>query len=111
MLVYLCDGSAAASALASKLAVSRPSVTALVDGLVARGLVARESDPADRRRVALTITAKGRRALVAADRAVDARLAEVAEHLPADERAAALSAMALWLKALDAHREARTSAR
>ena len=54
VLGILGDGQEAASALAEKLAVSRPSVTGVVDGLVARGLVSRgpawERSEADRRR-------------------------------------------------------------
>ena len=42
VLILLGEGKEAASALADKLAVSRPSVTGVVDGLVARGLVQRE---------------------------------------------------------------------
>ena len=42
VLGTLGDGREAASGLAQKLAVSRPSVTGVVDGLVARGLVRRD---------------------------------------------------------------------
>ena len=49
--------------LADKLAVSRPSVTGVVDGLVARGLVPRNPDAADRRRIGVDLTGDGRRLL------------------------------------------------
>src|SRR6202035_5052130 len=39
VLGILAEGAAAASGLADRLAVRRPSITALIDGLVARGLV------------------------------------------------------------------------
>lgn len=42
--------------LGAQLRLSSASTTALVDRLVARALVARTSDPADRRRVRLTVT-------------------------------------------------------
>ena len=42
ILILLVEGKEAASSLADKLAVSRPSVTAVVDGLVQRGAVERE---------------------------------------------------------------------
>src|SRR5271157_2599820 len=71
VLGILAEGSAAASGLADRLAVRRPSITALIDGLVARGLVDRRQEDADRRRVALRLTDDGARILAEADRAVD----------------------------------------
>ena len=58
-LSLLGDGSTASSALAGRLAVSPPSVTAVIDGLVARGLVERQADPDDRRRLTLLLTPAG----------------------------------------------------
>ena len=46
MLAFLAEGTSAASVLAGNLAVSKPSLTALADGLVARGLVERRPPPA-----------------------------------------------------------------
>lgn len=74
VLGILGEGREAASALADKLAVSRPSVTGVVDGLVARGLVRRGQAVGDRRRVDIDLTDAGRLLLGAADAAVDARL-------------------------------------
>ncbi len=51
VLGVLGEGREAASRLADKLGVSRPSVTGVVDGLVVRGLVCRDPDAGDRRRV------------------------------------------------------------
>src|SRR5579864_1778095 len=62
-LSLLGEGKEAASALAEKLAVSRPSVTGVIDGLVARGLVTRDHVDGDRRRVGLDLTPEGRRLL------------------------------------------------
>ena len=65
LLAFLSEGEWAASAVADWLAVSRPSVTALVDGLVERGWVERRESPDDRRRVLHHITAgRSRRARV-----------------------------------------------
>ena len=69
----LGDGCEAASVLADKLAVSRPSVTGVVDGLVARGLVRRDHIDDDRRRVDVGLTDAGRMLLAAADAAVEQR--------------------------------------
>jgi long-chain acyl-CoA synthetase len=109
MLVFLDDlGSSAASALAGRLGVSRPSVTALVDGLVARGFAERTADPVDRRRVAHAITPAGRAALDAADAAVMARLADLSAKIPeADDRRNAYDGLTAWLGALNAEREAK----
>jgi long-chain acyl-CoA synthetase len=106
MLIFLAEGgAAAASALAGKLGVSRPSVTALVDGLVGRGLVERQPDPADRRRVRHAVTAEGLDALERADEAVTARLVEVAERVGGDERATAFAGLAAWEHALNVTRD------
>ncbi|MGA2013085.1 MAG: MarR family transcriptional regulator [Solirubrobacteraceae bacterium] len=110
VLILLGEGTEAASALAEKLAVSRPSVTGVVDGLVARGLVTRGHDVSDRRRVGHDLTEDGRRMLSGADAQVDRRLREVAAHRP-DVAAAAFAGLAPWRDALDAYRNARRDAR
>ena len=78
VLALLGEGSTASSVLARRLAVSPPSVTAVVDGLVGRGLVEREADPEDRRRLTLLLTRDGAKLLAAADAAAEARLDEIA---------------------------------
>jgi long-chain acyl-CoA synthetase len=108
VLAFIAEGPAVASALAGKLAVSRPSVTALIDGLVARGLVERRPDPSDRRRVDHRLTDAGEAALVRADAAVDRRLRSLAGHLPPDDAAAVLDGLVRWGDALDAARAAKT---
>ena len=83
-----------------------PSVTGVVDGLVARGLVRRDHDPDDRRRVGHSLTGDGRGLLAAADAEVERRLSDVAEYR-ADGPAAAFEGLALWQEALDTYRSAR----
>lgn len=110
ILMFLAEGAVAASALADNLAVSRPSVTAVVDGLVSRGLVERRHDEGDRRRVGHTLTVEGRRILEQADAAVDARLAEISRFLTDEQDAAiAFEGLARWRTALDAFRASRKS--
>ena len=110
ILMFLAEGAVAASALADNLAVSRPSVTAVVDGLVSRGLVERRHDEGDRRRVGHTLTSEGRRVLEQADAAVDARLAEISRFLTDEQDAAmAFEGLARWRTALDAFRASRKS--
>lgn len=107
LLGFLSRGPAAAARLAERLTVSRPTVTVVVDGLVAQGLVARSRADVDRRRVDHSLTGAGHEALAAADEAVGARLAELLEALPPPRRAAALEGLAAWREALDIDRERR----
>ena len=105
VLGLLADGSTASSVLARQLAVSPPSVTAVVDGLVGRGLVGRQADPEDRRRLTLLLTRDGTRLLAAADVAAEARLDEIAGFM--DEPPEALAAgLDGWNDALDRNRAA-----
>lgn len=65
--------------LPAGMGISKQAVSQLVDTLVARGYVHREPDPADRRRMLLTLTARGREAAKVTRRAVatvDRRLAQ-----------------------------------
>lgn len=110
-LALLAEGSSAASALASGLAVSRPSVTAVADGLVARGLVERRADDDDRRVVGHALTAKGQQMLDDADRAVCARLRDIAGHLEPTASAEAFAGVQRWHDALDGYRAEKLKAR
>lgn len=108
ILMFLADGSAQASMMADHLAVSRPSVTAVVDGLVGRGLVDRRHDELDRRQVRHTITPEGERLLGQADSALAATLDAVLDHAPTPEaRGAAMDGLIAWSRALDGYRAAR----
>jgi long-chain acyl-CoA synthetase len=110
ILALLDDGAAVASKLADHLAVSRPTVTAVVDGLVARGLVERSHHHQDRRRVGHALTPAGRRLLEMADRSVDARLREIAGYLgDAARMDEAWRGVDCWRQALDNYRAAKMS--
>jgi long-chain acyl-CoA synthetase len=100
VLGILAEGSAAASGLADRLAVRRPSITALIDGLVARGFVDRRQEDADRRRVELRQTPEGVSTLARADVVVDEYLVAIAGHLPDKEEAMALRSLELWARAM-----------
>ena len=102
LLSYLSRGSSAASPAARQLATSRPSVTALVDGVVAKGLVTRLPDAADRRRITLALTPDGFAAVERADVAVTSRLGAIASHLAPEDAERAVAALGLWLEALRA---------
>ncbi len=51
------------SELAGKMSIAKPQMTVLLDKLEADGLVSRADDPADRRRVLISLTAAGKAAL------------------------------------------------
>jgi long-chain acyl-CoA synthetase len=106
LLGHLAEAAGAvSSALAGRLQVSRPSITAIVDGLEARGLVERRACHDDRRRVELHLTPAGLAALRTADDAAAARLEGIADRLGADERPAAEAGLAAWGTALNRTRE------
>ena len=102
LLAFLSQGDWAASALADRLDVSRPSITGLVDGLVKRGLVERRPATDDRRRIDHVLTPAGRSALQAADARADARIREVFANLPDDVAADAHAVLCRLQVALDA---------
>jgi long-chain acyl-CoA synthetase len=102
LLAFLSQGDWAASALADRLDVSRPSITSLVDGLVKRGLVERRPSTDDRRRIDHVLTPTGRTALEAADVSADAAIAMVFADLPDDVTRDAHHALCRLHEALDA---------
>jgi DNA-binding MarR family transcriptional regulator len=104
LMVLLGDGSAVATALAERLTVSRPSITALADGLVERGFVERVPDARDRRCVTHSLTPAGHAALGRGDLSIRSRLETTVAHLPVRKRRAAVDGLALWLEALDTAR-------
>jgi long-chain acyl-CoA synthetase len=112
VLGLLDESPAFSSAMAERLAVRPPSITAIIDGLVARGLVERHAVESDRRRVDHSLTESGLTVLTAADAAVAARLADIAGCLdePADTQGA-LDGLVTWRHALLAFRSARKARR
>jgi len=77
VLGLLASGHERATELASKLAVAKPTLTSLIDGLVERGYVEREGADGDRRAVRLVITPAGSAAADAAGRALRTVLDDV----------------------------------
>jgi DNA-binding MarR family transcriptional regulator len=78
------DG-ASLSDLASHIGLTLPSMSKLIDGLVARKLVTRVADNRDRRRMCLSLTALGREQLKAAHRSTERFLADKLSGLPEDD--------------------------
>jgi DNA-binding MarR family transcriptional regulator len=112
VLVYLHRyAGASLSDIAEYMGLTRPSMSKMIDGLVARQLVSRRMDPGDRRRVSLAPTALGRRAMQSAYEATESRLAERLAVLPAAERHTILKAMQVLASIFGPGREAKVSLR
>jgi DNA-binding MarR family transcriptional regulator len=84
---------ASLSQVAEHVGLSMPAMSRLVDGLVKRGLLARDSSESDRRKVTLRLTARGQDMIKAARKWTQHRLAGVLENLPKDQRAEITDAM------------------
>jgi DNA-binding MarR family transcriptional regulator len=100
VLALVSAGDERASRLAGRLAITKPSVSAVVDGLAERGYLAREPVEGDRRAVRLRITSEGAAALAAAEVAMAERLEPLVDGL--SDRAgfiASLDEIAATLKA------------
>ena len=100
-----------ANRLARQAAVSRPSLTGVLDGLEARGWVRRHEVDGDRRGVELDVTAAGRTALDAAHDSVQARFAELLARVPAPRRDAVLDGLAALGEAIELDLEQRRAAK
>jgi DNA-binding MarR family transcriptional regulator len=110
VLAILAEETAAAGLLAERLAVRPPSVTSLVDGLVAKGLVRRGADADDRRRQVLEVTPAGEAALGEADTVVADRLRELAARLDARKAERAITSLCDWGTALERARAEKLAA-
>lgn len=105
MLNVLSEGGERSARLAERLAIRKPTVTALADGLIAAGYAERESEPGDRRIVRLLITEAGRRALDDADSAYLAKLRPLLDGVPDENQF--IDALLAIGKALDARYDSR----
>ena len=84
VLMALSHGGIRSAMLAERLAVRRPTLTAIADGLVAAGYAVRGSEPGDRRVVQLQVTDAGRAALRRADQAYVAKLGPLFDEIGGD---------------------------
>lgn len=108
VLALLSHRDALPSWLAERIDVGRSTITAVVDGLVARGLVVRVRDTGDRRTVTHVITPEGRRLLEEAERSITDRLEAIAGVLQQEgTRVAAFQGLDQWGAALERWRELR----
>jgi DNA-binding MarR family transcriptional regulator len=81
------------SAVAEHVGLALPSMSTMIEGLVTRKLVTRQTSPADRRCVTLTLTRRGQTMLEAARQEAQARLTEMVAALSAEERAGVVEAL------------------
>jgi len=82
VLSAVASGDERASRLAERLALGKPTISASVDALCRRGLLARDEVAGDQRATALRVTDAGERVLAEAEQAMAARLAEVLGRTP-----------------------------
>lgn len=82
------------SQLADALAIERPNLVVVLDGLERRALITRDRVPTDRRAYALSATLAGHQLCEKAYRAVQAHETRYLERLSISERAALESALA-----------------
>jgi DNA-binding MarR family transcriptional regulator len=94
--------------LAERLAVAKPTLTAIADGLVAAGYARRETEPGDRRVVRLCLTESGHAAVERADAAYGEWLNRLLAQTSAPE--AVLHAFDALNEAMDEVRRARHDA-
>jgi DNA-binding MarR family transcriptional regulator len=76
--------------MAEHIGLSLPSMSKMVDGLVSRGLVAREPSASDRRRLSLGLTPQGQRMLERARQGTQDALALRLDQLTPQQRQALL---------------------
>lgn len=90
VLFMIREGVASPASIAQRLGISRAVVTGLLDRLEERGLIRREPDPADRRRLRIVMTASGLDASERLGRAVvDDLAAELGVSSPGEREALA----------------------
>jgi DNA-binding MarR family transcriptional regulator len=96
--------------LARELQVAAPSMTAMIDGLVERGLVDRSIDPNNRRQVLILLTDTGAVRLAEMEEMMHARIQQVIELLNQEQRQRALDGVTLLQGAIARyHQQARES--
>jgi len=76
---------ASGSELARRAGVSGPAVSQLLTGLAEAGLLTRKESAGDRRRLTLTLSTRGRRALTSAQALLRERLTPLLDELPRPE--------------------------
>ena len=106
-LTLLADGPDRMTSIASRLGISLPAATGLIDRLVAKGLVERERDPEDRRAVICAVAPEGWRAIDRFSEVGRDEFEEVVRWLTPDELETVVAGGALVVDAIDRAEDAR----
>src|SRR5215468_10492109 len=80
VLALIAAGDERSSLLADRLAVAKPTITAVVDGLVERGFIERGAVRGDRRSIRLSLTRAGVQALRASEKEMAVALETIFGH-------------------------------
>src|SRR4051812_33659343 len=80
VLAMIAAGDERSPLLAERLAVAKPTIPGVVDGLVERGFVAREAIVGDRRSIRVVLTPAGVTALRGAEQEMTETLGRIFEH-------------------------------
>lgn len=94
LFVYNNNG-ASLSDVAEHIGLSLPAMSTLADGLVSRGLMVRQENRDDRRRMTLSLTNLGRTKLDSAYKATRVHLAKRLRRLPSSDCATIITALRL----------------
>jgi DNA-binding MarR family transcriptional regulator len=97
------NAEASLSDVADHIGLTLPSMSKIVDGLVARKLVMRETRPDDRRRMTLALTTSGQTALESSRKSTRACLANALASLPDADRTNIVKAMAMLRSVFSPH--------
>jgi DNA-binding MarR family transcriptional regulator len=109
VLALVAGGDERSSLVAERLAVAKPTITAVVDGLVERGCLTREAVAGDRRSQRLVVTDAGRIALAEVEESMAAAVETVLDD--AHDRDAIVAALLDLDDALSAYYTRRLAAR
>lgn len=102
VLAMVAAGDERATRLANRLNLAKPTITAMVESLVERGLIRREEVEGDRRAVGLRITPAGEAVLESAEVTMLDRVTPVLDRLDDSDRALVLAAFEAVERSLDA---------
>lgn len=94
LLLYVRIRPQRASELAERVAVKRPTLTAIVDGLVESGFLLRASVEGDRRGISLELTDEGRTKLAEVEALLAQRLGDFTRHTDEPRTLAAMADLA-----------------
>jgi DNA-binding MarR family transcriptional regulator len=86
VLAAIAAGDERASRIATRLAIGKPTISAAVDALCQRGLLARTDVAGDQRAAALRLTEEGRRVLTEVEVQMTDRLDDLVRRTPAPDQ-------------------------